>query len=79
MTDLKVLTDFLDRLDTHDLHYTLSSIRESSILVSVVLSEERWEVEFTADSEVEVEVFRSDGEILDEDALEDLFEKNVST
>ena len=76
MAKLKALTDFLDRLDASDLHYSLSSIREGAVLVSVTASSERWEVEFQADGDVEVEIFRADGEVRDASALEKLFKKH---
>ncbi len=72
---LSKLTHFLDRLDEADVHYTLSSIREGAILVGATVPGEHWEVEFMADGEVEVEVFRSSGDIEDESNLDALFEK----
>lgn len=74
MTKLAKLTQFLDRLDEADLHYTLSSVREGAILVAVTQPGERWEVEFMADGDVEVERFRSDGEIRGKEGIEELFE-----
>ena len=73
MSKLSKLTKFLDRLDDADIHYTLSSIREASVLVAITLPEARWEVEFAADGDVEVEIFKSDGEIYDADMLKQLF------
>lgn len=74
--DLITLTSFLDRLDDADIHYSLSSVREGAILVSVSVQDERWEVEFLADGEIEIEIFTSDGEIHDESMLDDLFLKD---
>ncbi|MGR8948549.1 MAG: hypothetical protein ACU84Q_10905 [Gammaproteobacteria bacterium] len=74
--ELIKLTEFLDRLDEADIHYTLSSLRESAVLVSAVVDDERWEIEFMADGDVEVEIFTSDGEIHDETILTDLFERD---
>ena len=74
--ELITLTSFLDRLDDADIHYALSSVREGAILVTVSTQEERWEVEFMADGEIEIEIFTSDGEIHDESMLEDLFAEN---
>jgi len=73
MAKLSTLTKFLDRLDGADIHYSLSSIREGAVLVSVTIPGEHWEVEFMADGEVEVEVFRSHGDIQDASALDNLF------
>lgn len=45
-------------------------IIEKLLLVSV--PGERWEIEFLEDGQVEVEIFQSDGQILDKDALSKL-------
>ena len=74
MAKLKKLTDFLDRLDEADLHYTISSVREGAVMVGVTVPNQRWEVEFMADGDVEIEVFKSDGEINDFSIINDLFE-----
>ncbi len=78
MSELSNLTGFLDRLDEADIHYTLQSIREGAISVAVTVPGQRWEVEFHNDGDVEVEVFESDGEIRDERAIEELFDRAES-
>ena len=75
MAKLSTLTKFLDRLDEADMHYTLSSVREKAVMVAVTVPGERWEVEFMSDGDIEVEVFKSDGEIHDGSILGDLFER----
>ena len=77
MAKLSTLTKFLDRLDGADIHYTLSSVREGAITVGVTLPEERWEIEFLSDGDVEVEVFRSDGDVHDASMLEELFQRHA--
>ena len=77
MTKLSNLTRFLDRLDEADIHYTLSSVREGAVLVGVTVPAQRWEVEFMADGEVEIEVFKGDGEIHDYAIIEDLFKRHA--
>ncbi len=74
MSELSELTDLLDRLDSAEIHYTLSSVREGTIAVGIDVPEEHWEVEFTDDGDIEVEIFRSDGQIFDFSIIEDLFE-----
>ena len=76
MAKLSKLTKFLDRLDDTDLHYTLSSVREGAIMVGVTIPGERWEIEFVADGDVEIEVFKGDGEIHDYSIIEDLFQRH---
>jgi hypothetical protein len=75
MSDLSELTKLLDRLDEAEIHYTLSSVSEGAIMVSIdAPGEEHWEVEFMSDGDVEIEVFKSDGQIFDLSIIEDLFE-----
>ena len=73
MSKISKLTSFLDRLDEGDLHYTLSSVREGTVTVAVSTPGERWEVEFMDDGDVEVEIFRSDGEVSGFSTVEQLF------
>lgn len=71
---LSTLTSFLDRLDSADMHYTLASEREGAIMVGVTVPGERWEVEFMDDGEVEIEVFKSNGDLHDYSVIDSLFE-----
>ncbi len=64
---------FLDRLEEAGLSYRLDHVREA-LMVSVAIPGERWEIEFFEDGSVEVEKFRSSGEIEGSDALDALFE-----
>lgn len=75
MNSLENLLNFLMRLRECCIHYTLVSPppRDEAIMVQVDMPGERWEVEFFADGEVEVEVFRSNGRIEHEEALDRLF------
>lgn len=75
MSKLSKLTKFLDRLDEADLHYTLSSVTEDAVIVAVRSGDERWELEFSGDGDIEVEVFKSDGEIGGASMIEELFER----
>lgn len=45
----------------------------TTIVVEVSVPGERWEVEFFEDGHLEIERFRSDGQIDDERVLEDLW------
>ncbi len=75
MSDLSELTALLDRLDEAEIHYALSSVSEGASMVSIDSpGEEHWEVEFMSDGDVEIEVFKSDGQIFDFSIIEDLFE-----
>lgn len=66
------LLGFLDRLDAARVGYRLNRVRDA-VMVEIAAPGERWEVEFFEDGHVEVERFRSGGEIEDEAALDGLF------
>ena len=68
------LIRFLDKLDCSKIYYSLSKIRDS-ILVSVAVPGERWEIEFMSNGEVECEKFISNGEIHDAHIFDELFKK----
>lgn len=72
VTVADVLT-LLRRLQAARIHYRLEQIRDDAIAIEVVVPGERWEIEFLESGEVEIEIFRSRGEILDAQALDDLF------
>lgn len=76
-TFIKLLA-FLNRLDEGGLTYTMEHNREDSVLICVSRDNERWEVDFLADGEIDVEVFYSDEEegLEDEEALDRLFEED---
>lgn len=67
------LLAFMGRLEDARISHRLVSFRPDPICVDVVVPGERWEVEFMEYGGVEVERFRSDGEIRGEAELEVLF------
>ena len=69
---MKKLIDFLERLEEKKIYYKLNKVRDA-ILVEVVIPGERWDVEFFANGNVEIEKFISNAEIFDEKKLEQLF------
>ena len=76
MNSLQKVFDFLNQLDQEHIHYTLTRARDYALMVTIVVPGERWEVEFYADGQVEVEIFRSDPNgMLGEEALPDLFRR----
>jgi hypothetical protein len=64
--------EFLNELEERKIYYRLNKVRDA-IMVEITVPGEKWEVEFMEDGTIEVEIFRSDGEIKDEKALEILF------
>ena len=69
---MKKLISFLEKLDEKKIYYELNKVRDA-IMVEIAVPGERWEVEFFADGNVEVEKFVSQGEIFDEEELDKLF------
>jgi len=76
MSDLSELTDLLDRLDAAEIQYTLSSVSEGSIVVGIDVPGEHWKVEFMDDGDIDVEIYKGDGQVFDYSIIEDLFEED---
>jgi hypothetical protein len=72
---LHEVTSFANRLDAAHINYRLEIVRTGGIMFCIAVPGERWEVEFREDGTVEVEVFRSDGTLSDEGAIERLFQQ----
>lgn len=71
-TPFRKLLAFLDWLEQDKVWYRLEHVR-NSIMVTVSVPGERWEIEFFEDGTVEVERFKSSGGIEGEEALGVLF------
>jgi len=74
MDNLNKLISFLEKLENRKIYYTLSKIRDS-ILISIAVPGERWEVEFMNNGDIECEKFISNGEIYNEFIFDELFKK----
>ena len=70
------LLAFLNDLRAGQIHYELRQRRDDAIMVEVAVPGERWEVEFLDDGSVEVEIFRSEGQIHDEAMLKALVSRH---
>jgi hypothetical protein len=67
------LTTFLDQLETAKIAYTIAHHRSETIMILVAIPGERWEIEFFSNGNVEIERFRSSGNIGDESLFSELF------
>jgi hypothetical protein len=67
------LHGLLTALDDVGLAYRLDRVRPGSVLVSIAVPGERWEIEVFEDGHVDVEVFRSGGDIEDVQSIARLF------
>ena len=73
---MKKLLKFLTDLEKRKIHYQLEHNRDEFIMVYVAIPGERWEVEFSADGEVEIEIFtNSKGVFTEEKMLQKLLKK----
>lgn len=71
---MKELLSFLNRLEKHNIFYTLHHHRDNFVMVKIDLPGERWEVEFDEEGEVEIEIFSlSSGLSSDKSLLEKIF------
>ena len=72
---MKQMFDFIERLETLRIAFSLKKSRPRMITILVDVPGERWEVEFGEDGDVDVEVFLSQG-VVGEEKLEDLFREH---
>ncbi len=73
MNALEHLSEVVARLRDAKIHHQLRHTREDAVSVDVAVPGERWELDFLQDGTVEVEIFRSDGQIHEESKLTELF------
>ena len=71
MSDLSELTDLLDRLDAAEIQYTLASVSEGAVEVGIDVPGEHWKVEFMDDGDIEVEIYKGDGQVFDDNDDDD--------
>jgi hypothetical protein len=72
--EMKTVLDFLNELERRKIHYTLQHNRANALMVLIAVPSERWEAEFFDDGQIEVEVFKSNGEITGAESIKRLFE-----
>ena len=73
---MQKLLDFLNRLDAVALSYRIEHNRDESVMVIVAVPSQRWEVEFFANDDIEVEVFEGIGGVEGPERLEELFDRH---
>ena len=66
------IISFLERLEERNISFSLSKIRDS-ILVTVAVPGERWEIEFMEDDSIQIEKFITTARIYDESEIDHLF------
>lgn len=69
------LLRFLNRLSDAGIHYTIRHSRFDAVMVEVAVPGQRWEIDFLADGDVDVEIFKPDGGVVAADGrLDQLIE-----
>ena len=69
------VTALAERLRAVGIHFDVAVDSAQSVMFVVSVPGERWEIELMADGSMEIEVFRSNGEIFDASKLDELFER----
>jgi hypothetical protein len=64
----------LQRLDKAKIPYQLRHSRPDAIMILAFAPGQYWEIEFLQDGDIDIERFRSNGEIEDESILQELFD-----
>jgi hypothetical protein len=67
--------ELLRELTARGIYFELASVRDDYLMVTVSVPGERWEIEFSKSGTIEIEIYRSNGIMLDESAFEDLFQR----
>lgn len=73
---MKSLIDFLEKLQENSIFFKLDKLKDS-IMVEVAVPGERWEIEFMRDGSIEIEKYKSTGEIYDEKEIDALFREHT--
>ncbi|MCI0661107.1 MAG: hypothetical protein L0220_08540 [Acidobacteria bacterium] len=73
--NLEKLLSFLNRLNDVHISFSLRQIRNETVMVLISVPGQHWEVEFFGDGSIEVEIYKSDGEIYDGKKLDELFDE----
>ena len=63
------------KLKNANIYFTLSEVRDNSVMVLAVVPGQRWEIEVFEDGTLEIEVFYGDGKILDGNSLDEMVAK----
>lgn len=67
------ILELLKRLEEARIFYTLAHNQEDAISIQVVVPGQLWEIDYHANGDVDVEIFKSDGSIYHSEAIEQLF------
>lgn len=71
------VTKFIHQLNEAKIYHTVRCTRNDAISIDVSVPGQRWEIDFLSDGTIDIEIFKSDGNIYDSSKLSELF-KNFS-
>ncbi|HEX3150275.1 MAG TPA: hypothetical protein VHR66_19520 [Gemmataceae bacterium] len=77
-SQLKKLNRVEKLLTTAGIHFVRNDYREGALSLFATVPGQRWEIDVMDDGELEVECFKSDGNLLDETAFKDLVKTFVN-
>ena len=66
------LYQILAQLETARIYYTLDKTRDETVMILVQVPGRHYEIEVFTDGEIEVEVYKSDGEIGGQELVDEL-------
>jgi hypothetical protein len=69
---LKKVLELLNRLENAKIYYKLAHNQEDAISIEVAVPGQRWEIDCYWNGVTDVEIFKSDGTILDATAVDQL-------
>ena len=69
------IMDIVNRLKRANIFLSVDNYREDAISIKAVVPGQRWEIDVLSDGTVDVEVFKSDGTLFHEQALEDMIKE----
>jgi hypothetical protein len=75
ISSIEHLVSILKEIESRKIHYTLQRYLDDSISLCVAVPGERWEIDINQFGEMQIEIFKSNGEIHDSEMLDDLFER----
>jgi len=75
LSTIHELVHFLQSLKEASISFKLDHYLDDSISIIITVPGERWEVDINQEGEIQVEIFRSDGELFDASMIDELFRR----
>ncbi|MEN6440683.1 MAG: hypothetical protein ABFD97_19095 [Syntrophobacter sp.] len=70
-----LIFEIIEKLNRSKIYYSIRASREDAISIDVAVPGQRWEIDLIKDGSIDVEIFKSDGNIYDESKLNELFDR----